>query len=61
MVRFNFIMCFIGVVLMSASDPASGDAGGFIFGIMVVMVSALVVVSEAYRKMDAITYIREVH
>ncbi|EPM7980518.1 hypothetical protein ACTQ89_000300 [Klebsiella pneumoniae] len=56
MLKLHLALNIIGALLIASSDQNVNDAGGLIFGIMVIMVAAIIIVSEAYRRMNAVTY-----
>ncbi|OZP72383.1 hypothetical protein CIG23_17530 [Raoultella planticola] len=56
MLKLNLALNIIGALLIASSDQNVNDAGGLIFGIMVILVAAIIIVSEAYRRMNAVTY-----
>ncbi|EPP8464878.1 TPA: hypothetical protein ACTXAV_000170 [Raoultella planticola] len=56
MLKLHLALNIIGALLIASSDQNVNDAGGLIFGIMVILVAAIIIVSEAYRRMNAVTY-----
>ncbi|HHS9967634.1 TPA: hypothetical protein ACTW6G_002912 [Raoultella ornithinolytica] len=56
MLKLHLALNIIGALLIASSDQNVNDAGGLIFGIMVILVAAIIIVSEAYRRMNAATY-----
>lgn len=56
MINFQWVMTLIGALIVPLSDVGHGDLGGVIFGLMVVLSSATIVISELFRRMDAVTY-----
>ncbi|HHT0304340.1 TPA: hypothetical protein ACTW34_002841 [Raoultella planticola] len=56
MLKLNLALNIIGALLIASSDQNVNDAGGLIFGIMVILAAAIIIVSEAYRRMNAVTY-----
>ncbi|MBZ7566766.1 hypothetical protein [Klebsiella grimontii] len=56
MLKLHLALNIIGALLIASSDQNVNDAGGLIFGIMVILVAAIIIVSEAYRSTNAVTY-----
>lgn len=50
MIAMHWIINFLAVLLISTSDGEKGDGGGLIFGTMMVLVSALIVIMEVKRQ-----------
>lgn len=59
MINFQWVMTLIGALIVPLSDVRCGDFGGVIFGLMVVCSSAIIVISESFRRMDAVAYKRK--
>ncbi|HCA6517421.1 hypothetical protein I0F14_03135 [Klebsiella pneumoniae] len=50
MMKMHWTLNFVGALLMATANQQANDAGGLIFGIMVVVMSALIVIMEVNRR-----------
>ena len=51
MIYFIIATNLLAAMIMSTSNPENGDGRGVIFGIMIIIVMAIVVVCESGRRM----------
>lgn len=52
MLKLHLALNIIGALLIASSDQRVNDAAGLIFGIMVILISAVVVITEANRRSE---------
>ncbi|WP_175613488.1 hypothetical protein [Cronobacter sakazakii] len=52
MLLLHWSLTFVGALLMATANPQTQDARGLIFGMMVVIFSAVIVICESSRRLN---------
>lgn len=52
MLLLHWSLTLVGALIMATAKPETQDARGLIFGLMVVIVSAVIVICESSRRLN---------